>query len=65
MSSDRLSSVQKPVVAVDFDVKNNEGSSTVSMEMNKEELSSLITSLEAANRVRFDKNLRCTHRSQT
>lgn len=50
MSSDKISAVQEPIVSLDFDVTS--GSSEIhSFELNKDELTQLINSLEGANRV--------------
>ena len=51
MSSDKLSSVQEPVLSLDMDVKSNSDRQTVSVELSREDLKKLITSLEAANKV--------------
>ena len=54
MSSDKISSVQEPVLALDMDIGTSgtsTGRQTVSVELNQEELKNLITSLEAANKV--------------
>ena len=51
MSSDKLSSVQEPVVSLDMDVQTNTDKQTVSVELGREDLKKLITSLEAANKV--------------
>ncbi|XP_065832636.1 COMM domain-containing protein 8-like [Oscarella lobularis] len=52
LSSDKIASVQEPLVAVDLSVEDaNEETRHVSVEMSKEELKSMITSLEAANKV--------------
>ena len=51
MSSDKLSSVQEPVLSLDMDVQNNTDKQTVSVELSREDLKKLITSLEAANKV--------------
>lgn len=51
MSSDKLASIKEPVVALDFDVVENGEDRNVSVELTKEELDSLVSSLEAANKV--------------
>ncbi|XP_075705717.1 COMM domain-containing protein 8 [Rhinoderma darwinii] len=51
MSSDKLSTLQMPLVNLDLDIVENGAISPVSIEMNKEELQNLINSLEAANKV--------------
>lgn len=54
LSSDKIASVQEPLVAVDLSVEDaNEETRHVSVEMSKEELKSMITSLEAANKVKI------------
>jgi hypothetical protein len=51
MSSDKISSVQEPVLALDMEVQTTDGRKTVSVELNKEQLSNMINSLEGANKV--------------
>ncbi|XP_072262360.1 COMM domain-containing protein 8 [Pyxicephalus adspersus] len=51
MSSDKLSTLQLPLVNLDLDIVKNGTMTPISIEMNKEELQSLINSLEAANKV--------------
>ncbi|XP_063316000.1 COMM domain-containing protein 8 [Pelobates fuscus] len=51
LSSDKLSSLQMPLVNLDLDIQGNGAVTPVSIEMNKEELQNLINSLEAANKV--------------
>ncbi|KAG9479582.1 COMM domain-containing protein 8 [Eleutherodactylus coqui] len=51
MSSDKLSTLQMPLVNLDLDIVENGAVAPVSIEMNKEELQNLINSLEAANKV--------------
>ena len=51
MSSDKLGSIQQPVVSVDFDLSESGQNRTESVELSKEELEQLISSLEAANKV--------------
>ncbi|XP_073439561.1 COMM domain-containing protein 8 isoform X2 [Dendrobates tinctorius] len=51
MSSDKLSTLQMPLVNLDLDIVENGAIASVSIEMNKEELQNLINSLEAANKV--------------
>ena len=51
MSSDKLGSIQQPVVSVDFDLSESGQNKTESVELSKEELEKLISSLEAANMV--------------
>ncbi|XP_045204041.2 COMM domain-containing protein 8-like [Mercenaria mercenaria] len=50
MSSDKISSVQEPDLALDMEVQTTEGRKTVSVELNKQQLSNLINSLEGANK---------------
>ncbi|WAQ97871.1 COMD8-like protein [Mya arenaria] len=50
MGSDKLSTVHEPLLSVDLDVQMTDGRKTVSMELNREQLSGLISSLEAANK---------------
>ena len=51
MSSDKLSSIQQPVVSVDVDLCEAGESRKENVELSKDELEQLITSLEAANKV--------------
>lgn len=51
LSSDKMSSLQTPLVSLSLDVRQNGVLQPVTMEMNREELNFLITSLEAANKV--------------
>ncbi|MEE6462112.1 hypothetical protein FKM82_001497 [Ascaphus truei] len=51
LSSDKLSTLQMPLVNLDLDITQNGDIKPVSIEMNKEELQNLINSLEAANKV--------------
>ncbi|KAM9331330.1 COMM domain-containing protein 8 [Gastrophryne carolinensis] len=51
MSSDKLSTLQLPLVNLDLDIVKNGAIEPVSIEMNKKELQNLINSLEAANKV--------------
>ena len=51
MSSDKLGSIQQPVVSVDFDLCEGGESRKENMELSKDELEKLISSLEAANKV--------------
>ncbi|MBN3299054.1 COMD8 protein, partial [Amia calva] len=51
LSSDKISSLQTPLLNLDLDVKENGALKPVSIEMNREELQTLINSLEAANKV--------------
>ncbi|XP_043917343.1 COMM domain-containing protein 8 isoform X2 [Protopterus annectens] len=51
LSSDKISSLQTPLLNLDLDVRENGKLKPVSVEMNREELQNLISSLEAANKV--------------
>jgi len=51
MGSDRISTVQEPLLTLDLDVQTTEGRRNMSMELDQEQLASLIASLEAANKV--------------
>ncbi|XP_060070230.1 COMM domain-containing protein 8-like [Ylistrum balloti] len=51
MSSDKISSVQEPVVSLDLDVGAGQDSKIHSIELNQDELGKLISSLEGANKV--------------
>ena len=51
VSSDKISSVQDPLVDVTLDLVEGEDNKTLSVEMNSDELKQLIQSLEAANKV--------------
>ena len=55
MSSDKLATLQQPLVTLDLDLgtPDSQGHHSVSVEMNSEELKMMITSLEAANKVFF------------
>ncbi|CAI9559382.1 unnamed protein product [Staurois parvus] len=53
MSSDKLSTLQMPLVNLDLDILKNRTMTPISIEMNKEELQNLINSLEAANKVLY------------
>ena len=57
MSSDKLGSIQQPVVSVDFDLSESGKNRTESVELSKEELEQLISSLEAANKVTGKPNI--------
>lgn len=60
MSSDKLASIKEPIVAVDFDIVESGKDRNVFVELTKEELNSLISSLEAANKVSI-RNTYCVH----
>ncbi|XP_036065812.1 COMM domain-containing protein 8 isoform X1 [Oryzias melastigma] len=51
LSSDKISSLNTPLLSLSLDVRENGALRPVAVEMNKEELSALISSLEAANKV--------------
>uniref|UniRef100_UPI00398E6DCC COMM domain-containing protein 8 n=1 Tax=Pristiophorus japonicus TaxID=55135 RepID=UPI00398E6DCC len=51
LSSDKIAFLQTPLLNLDLDVRENGGLKPVSIEMDKEELQTLIHSLEAANKV--------------
>ncbi|XP_004645719.1 COMM domain-containing protein 8 [Octodon degus] len=51
LSSDKIATLQMPLVSLHLDVKENGEVKPYSVEMNKEELQNLINSLEAANKV--------------
>lgn len=51
LSSDNISSLQTPLVSLNLNVKRNGHVTPVAIEMNREELNTLISSLEAANKV--------------
>lgn len=51
LSSDKISSLQTPLLNLSLDVRENGALRTVNVEMNREELNMLISSLEAANKV--------------
>lgn len=51
LSSDKLGSVQQPLLSLDLDIAEDGERRLESVELSKEELAKLITSLEAANRV--------------
>ena len=51
MSSDKLGSIQQPVVSVDFDLCEGGETRRENVELSKDELEQLISSLEAANKV--------------
>ncbi|KAM4625027.1 COMM domain-containing protein 8 isoform 2-T2 [Polymixia lowei] len=51
LSSDKISSLQTPLLNLSLDVRENGALRPVAIEMNREELHTLISSLEAANKV--------------
>ena len=56
MSSDKMAGLMEPLVSVDFDVDSNNEMKVTSVELNRGDLQTMITSLEAANRVRVATN---------
>uniref|UniRef100_A0A8C4H7D7 COMM domain containing 8 n=1 Tax=Dicentrarchus labrax TaxID=13489 RepID=A0A8C4H7D7_DICLA len=52
LSSDKISSLHTPLLSLSLDVRENRALRSVTMEMNREELNTLISSLEAANKQR-------------
>ncbi|KAM3594498.1 uncharacterized protein V6R79_008997 [Siganus canaliculatus] len=51
LSSDKISSLHTPLLSLTLDVREHEALRPVTMEMNREELNTLISSLEATNKV--------------
>ncbi|GLD56444.1 COMM domain-containing protein 8 [Lates japonicus] len=51
LSSDKISSLHTPLLSLSLDLRENGAVRPVAVEMNREELNTLITSLEAANKV--------------
>ena len=51
MASDKLGTIQKPLLNLDLDISEDGSRRVESIELNKQELERLITSLEAANKV--------------
>ncbi|XP_051472720.1 COMM domain-containing protein 8 isoform X2 [Apus apus] len=51
LSSDKISMLQMPLLNLDLDVRENGEIKPISIEMNKEELQNLISTLEAADKV--------------
>ncbi|KAM9354545.1 COMM domain-containing protein 8 [Pholidichthys leucotaenia] len=51
LSSDKISSLHTPLLSLSLDVRENGVLRPVTMELNREELGTLISSLEAANKV--------------
>ena len=51
LSSDKIASVHEPLVTMDFDILKGDKNKIVSLEMDRQELSKLILSLETANKV--------------
>jgi len=50
IAGDNLASIQQPLITLDLAVQTNDSRKISSVEMNKEELKKLITSLDAANK---------------
>ena len=51
MSSDKLGSIQRPVLSLDLELREDGRGREEGVELSKEELAKLISSLEAANKV--------------
>uniref|UniRef100_A0A3B5LP48 COMM domain containing 8 n=1 Tax=Xiphophorus couchianus TaxID=32473 RepID=A0A3B5LP48_9TELE len=51
LSSDKISSLNTPLLSLCLDVRENGALRPITMELNREEVSTLISSLEAANKV--------------
>lgn len=51
MSSDKLGSIQRPVLDLDLDISENGHRRKEQLELTKEELEALLSSLDAANKV--------------
>ncbi|XP_070698838.1 COMM domain-containing protein 8 [Pempheris klunzingeri] len=51
LSSDKISSLHTPLLSLSLDMRENRTPRSLTMEMNREELNKLISSLEAANKV--------------
>uniref|UniRef100_A0A3Q2QU24 COMM domain containing 8 n=1 Tax=Fundulus heteroclitus TaxID=8078 RepID=A0A3Q2QU24_FUNHE len=51
LSSDKISSLNTPLLSLGLDVRENGALRPITMELSREELSTLISSLEAANKV--------------
>lgn len=51
MATDKLANMREPVLSLDLDINEKSGMKQVSVELSKDELKELITSLEAANKV--------------
>ena len=50
LSSDKLGSVQEPLLSLDLEIMEDKKKRLESVELSKEELAKLISSLEAANK---------------
>lgn len=53
MSSDKIASVQEPVVSLDLDISQGQDKKIHSLELSKDELAKLISSLEGTNKVLY------------
>ena len=51
MSSDKLAKINEPLASVDFDIESRGEGKHLSLELTKDELKKLITSLEGAQKV--------------
>lgn len=51
MASDKLSSIQEPILNLDLDVQSEAVTQIHSLELTREDLNKLISSLDSANRV--------------
>ncbi len=51
MSSDKLANIREPLTDVNFELQTEDGSVPISLELDKDELKSVIDKLEAANKV--------------
>lgn len=61
LSSDKISSLHTPLLSLSLDVRENGVLRPVTLEMNRDELGMLISSLESANKVKHIKCIRDTH----
>ena len=52
MATDKLANMREPVLSLDLDILEKQRRKAVSVELSKGELKELISSLEAANKVR-------------
>ena len=52
MATDKLANMREPVLSLDLDILEKQRRKEVSVELSKDELKELISSLEAANKVR-------------
>ncbi|XP_029350392.1 COMM domain-containing protein 8 isoform X2 [Echeneis naucrates] len=53
LSSDKISSLHIPLLSLSLDLREDGALRSVAMEMNRDELNALISSLEAANKLRW------------